>query len=605
MACAHWIRKWLAMIVCCGFINCVHAQQGTDPKNNYLLSIHYVGKDSLFKPPDLKLQSSFSSEILVYEYMNKLPQLLASKGYPVASVDSFWNIGSTVHISLYLGIRYNWVQLRTAAIEKKALEESGFRDQHFLNKPVNLLQLQALQQRILTHYEKEGYPFASVYLDSVQINDDKISAVLKAEKGLLYHIDSIRIIGKAKISNKFLQRYLYIPNGAAYNKQKLEDVDKRVLELPYLKTVQPSDLTMLGSGAVLNLYVQPKKSSQVNFIIGFLPAANNTGKLQLTGDVNLDLKNVLGSGESILVKWQQLQPKSPRLNLGFTQPYIFNSPFGFDFLFDLFKKDSSFLQVNAQLGLQYLLSANKTGKIFIQWQNTTLLSGGIDTNQVRASKKLPPNIDVSSVNVGLNYEWIKTNYRFNPRSGNEMNIATTVGIKNVKKNTDIVNLKDPAFNYATLYDSIKSRNYQLRIKLSGAHYFPIGKSAVLKTSLHTGFYVSPSIFRNELFQIGGYNLMRGFDEESIYATRYGVATAEFRQIFALNSYLFFFADYGMTKNKYQLVNVNNQFIGAGVGLLYEAKLGLINISYAIGKRDDVKFNLREASKIHFGYINYF
>ncbi len=539
------------------------------------------------------------------EYINNLPGLLASKGYPVASVDSFWTESNITYVNLYLGIKYSWVQLGTSGIEKKILDESRFRDKNFFDKPINFQQLQLLQQRILNCYENQGYPFASVYLDSVQVNNDKISAILKADKGMLYHIDSIRIIGKAKLSKIFLQRYLYITNGSIFNKEKLTEVDKRILELPYLKTMQPSDLTMLGSGAVLNLYVQPKRSSQVNFLIGFLPAGNNTGKLQLTGDVNLDLKNVLSGGENILLKWQQLQPKSPRLNLGFTQPYIFNSAFGFDFLFDLFKKDSSFLQVNAQFGVQYLLSAYKTGKIFIQWQNTTLLSGGIDTIQVIAQKKLPPNIDVSSVNVGLSYQWIKTNYRYNPRSGNEIDIATTVGIKKVKKNTDIVDIKDPDFNYASLYDSIKPKSYQLRIKLSGAHYFPLGKASVFKTAVNTGIYTSPSIFRNELFQIGGYKLLRGFDEESIYATRYGVATAEYRYLFALNSYIFVFADYGITKNKYQLINVNNRFIGAGLGLVYEAKLGLINISYAVGKRDDVKFSLRESSKIHFGYVNYF
>jgi len=31
----------------------------------------------------------------------------------------------------------------------------------------------------------------------------------------------------------------------------------------------------------------------------------------------------------------------------------------------------------------------------------------------------------------------------------------------------------------------------------------------------------------------------------------------------------------------------------------------LNISFAVGKRDDVKLNLSQASKIHFGYINYF
>ena len=100
-------------------------------------------------------------------------------------------------------------------------------------------------------------------------------------------------------------------------------------------------------------------------------------------------------------------------------------------------------------------------------------------------------------------------------------------------------------------------------------------------------------------------MLRGFNEESIYASRYGVFTAEYRYLVGLNSYLFAFADLGWVKNKYQAVDINNQFIGAGLGIMYETKAGLLNISYALGKRDDVKFNIREASKIHFGYINYF
>jgi outer membrane translocation and assembly module TamA len=73
----------------------------------------------------------------------------------------------------------------------------------------------------------------------------------------------------------------------------------------------------------------------------------------------------------------------------------------------------------------------------------------------------------------------------------------------------------------------------------------------------------------------------------------------------LNSYLAFFSDAGMAKNKYQSVNVNNSFYSAGVGIVYETKLGLLNFSYAVGKRDDVRFSLREGSKVHFGYVNYF
>ncbi len=601
----HFILKFTALLVGCLAFGYGHAQPGQGTKNDYPLHIRFVGKDSSFKPASLKLQTSFSGEIAAIEYVSKLPGLLASQGYPLASVDSIHDTDSAMFIHLYLGTKYNWIQLTPVNIDKKALAESGYLEKSFSGKPMQLAQLQLLQQRLLNFYEKEGFPFASVYLDSVQLNDDKISALLVADKGQLYHIDSIRVYGKVNISKRFLQKYLYLPNGTAYNKEKIGEVDKRILELPYLSAIQPSDLTMLGTGAVLNLYLQPKRSSQVNFLVGFLPAANGSGKLQLTGDVNLDLKNLLGSGESILLKWQQLQPKSPRLKIGYNHPYIFRSSFGTDFLFDLFKKDSSFLQINAQLGLQYVISANQTGKIFVQWQNTSLLAGGIDTNAIKVQKKLPPNIDVNSANVGLTYEWNKTNYRYNPRSGNEINLMAAVGIKNISKNNDIINIKDPSFNYASLYDSIKPKSYQVRTKIYGAHYFPAGKNSVLKTAIHAGAYLSPGIFRNELFQIGGYALLRGFDEESIYASRYAVATAEFRYLISLNSYLFFFTDAALTKNKYQSVNVNNNFIGAGLGLVYETKLGLLNISYAIGKRDDVKFNLRESSKLHFGYVNYF
>jgi outer membrane protein assembly factor BamA len=586
-------------------LTAVAATAQSTNKPHHRLHIQLVDKDSSFNVQPLKLETGFTSQALCSTYIQGLTTLLSSKGYPTASVDSVFETDNATTVHLFLGKQYQWIKLMPSGIEKAALDESRFREKDYSGKLLNIQQLLALQDRVLNYYEKNGYPFASIFLDSIRLDDDKMEARLSANKGPLYHIDSIRVLGKAKISRKFLQHYLGIPNGSLYNKEKLEQVTKRMLELPYLQEVQPNDMTMLGTGSILNLYLAPKKSSQANFLIGFLPSTDQSGKLQLTADVNLDLKNALNNGENILFKWQQLQPKSPRLNLGYQQPYIFNSAFGFDFYFDLFKKDSTFLQVNALAGLQYLLSANQSGKVFVQWQNSFLLGTGVDTNLVKATKKLPPNIDVTAINVGLDYEWNKTDYRLNPRTGNELKITAAVGVKNIKKNNEILALQDPAFNYAGLYDSVKARSYQFRVKLGAAHYFPVGKQATVKAAVQGGLFISPSTFRNELFQIGGYRLLRGFSEESIYATQYAVLTAEYRYRLALNSFIFGFADGGLVKNKYQSVDLNNNFIGIGLGMAFETKFGLLNISYAAGKRNDVKLNLREASKIHFGYVNYF
>lgn len=605
-------RKYLhfyILLICCLINTNIFSQ------NNYQLIIHLADKDSPLSASNsfsiiqsLNLQHSFPNKQQMDEYVYKLSGILSVKGYPTASIDSVYHDSTSTHIILYLGTNYKWIEINTDSIDKKVLEETGWNESLYQNKKIDFAQLQNQQQRILNFYETNGYPFAAIHLDSITIDNDKIKAQLKIDKGPLYIIDSIRILGNAKIKNRFLQRYLDIENGSPYNKNKLENISKRLLELPYVQEQRRWDMNMLGSGSILNLYLQQKRSSQVNFLVGFLPGNAQTGKLQITADVNLNLKNAMGSGESILLNWQQLQKQSPRLNLGYQHPYIFNSPFGIDLTFDLIKRDSSFLQINGQAGLLYILSARQSGKIFLQNQRTYLLSGGYDTNQIKITKRLPLNIDVNANSLGINYTWLNTNYVFNPRSGNEVRISTSIGLKKISKNNEIANLKDPAdpsFNFNSLYDAFKLNTYQLRIIVNGAYYFPSGKKSTLKTEMNGGIFESKDIFRNELFQIGGNKLLRGFNDESIYASQYAIFTAEYRYLTGLNSYLFGFTDIGLTKTHFQTTNFSNNYISAGLGLSFETTFGILNLSYAIGKRNDVKFDLQGSSKLHFGYINYF
>ncbi|MFC4262503.1 ShlB/FhaC/HecB family hemolysin secretion/activation protein [Ferruginibacter yonginensis] len=594
-------HTFLIMLACVLHL-CVKAQTQIAVPNNVTLTVQY--KDTINTPLPV-IKTSFVTKQQAYEYINNLPQLLANKGFLVASVDSIWEINATIFIQLYVGTQYNWVQLRTYGFDKNILSKAGYTDKVFNNKPMNIAEVNRLKEQLLSIYENDGYPFASVYLDSVSINNNQITAVLMGNKGNIYKIDSIKNYGKLKLNAKFLQRYLNIINGSIYSREKLKEVDKRMLELPYAQTQQPSTLNMLGSGAILNLYVDNKKSSEASAIFGFLPDANNTGKLQITGDVNLDLKNVFGAGEGLLFKYQALQPKSPRLNVGYDKPFFLKSAFGLSTLFELFKKDSSFLQVNAQVGVQLNLGKNQVGKVFAQFQNTNLLLGGIDTNMIKQTKTLPTNIDVKATNAGITYEFNNTNYRYNPLSGFDVGITALTGLKSIQKNNDIISLKSNSFNYASLYDSIQLKTYQLRVKLFASKYFQLSKASTFKASLHGGLYSSPTIFRNEIFQIGGYKLLRGFDEESIYATQYAVLTAEYRSLLGLNSYFFGFVDYGSTKATYQNVKLSNNFVSTGLGIAYETKAGLLNLSLALGKRNDIPFNIRQAAKIHFGYVNYF
>ena len=65
-----------------------------------------------------------------------------------------------------------------------------------------------------------------------------------------------------------------------------------------------------------------------------------------------------------------------------------------------------------------------------------------------------------------------------------------------------------------------------------------------------GFTKALSYFKNELFQIGGYKLLRGFDEESIYAKQVcGMALWSTGTLLGLNSIFFVFTDVGWSRDE--------------------------------------------------------
>jgi len=228
----------------------------------------------------------------------------------------------------------------------------------------------------------------------------------------------------------------------------------------------------------------------------------------------------------------------------------------------------------------------------------------VDTNTIRFSKRLPDIIDLNYLSIGFEYAYNNTNYRLNPRSGNEFLLTATAGKKTIRRNNAITAIKDGSFNYNALYDSLELDSYQLRFRMNAAKYFPLAKRAVLKTALQAGLLQTPNYFRNEMFQVGGYRILRGFDEESIFTNRFAVATLEYRYLIDLNSYFFGFTDVGYTNYKSQQTSVSHTYAGFGAGMAFETKQGIFNISYAVGKRNDLRLDLRQ-SKIHFGYTSFF
>ena len=594
MAKIHEYTGLMLLMLCCLSLH-------TNGQNECALNIQQI--DSTTSINTLQLQTTFTSKTKCIEYVHKLSQLLMTKGYISASVDSVWEDSSSVSILLFIGKKYKWDSLHVDEKNWLLLNNLGYSKTSFNNKPFDQQKVNVVYNQLLDYFSNSGYPFAKIFLDSVQMNDNSISATLKIERGELYHVDTINIYGNVKLTKNFVTHYLGIDEKSVYQQSKIDKINGRFAELMFVQQSQPYSLRMLNTGAELNFYLQNKASNQVNALIGFLPAnQQNGGKLLVTGEAQLNLHNPFGNGETLAVDWQQLQPKSPRLDLLFERPYLFHSSLGFKTNFELYKRDSFFLNIHFQAGVFYNISTKQSVSVFVQLNKSNVLS--VDTTLVILTRQLPDVIDYTETSLVFAYSFNNTNYRFNPRKGNELTFTTSFGKKYIHENNSILAIKDTSFNYKTLYDTVQQNGYTFRSTLSAAHYFPLGKQATFKTAFNGGWFQSPNYFQNELFQIGGFRLLRGFDEESIYTNLYAVGTFEYRYLIGQNSWYFVFTDAGYAAYQSSTTNFHHTYLGVGTGLAFETKTGIFNISYAVGKRNDLNFDLRQ-SKIHIGFVSLF
>lgn len=577
-------------------------------QKNYSLHVHIIDKTPAFIDT-IGLQKTFFNKDECRQYINQLVPALQGKGYVSASIDSIRLDSTAAYVGLFAGVQYKWRSLDASPEAAEWLRQVGWTEIMLSNQFLDYERISTVQQRMLHYFENNGYPFAKIYLDSLTISGNEVSGRINVNTGPLYRIDSIVVTGNAKISSDYLQNFLGIKNGSVYHKEKLQNISTLLRQLNYVQETEPPKFYWRTTGGVVELFLQQKKSSQVNLIIGFLP--NNeqllTRKMLITGEGLLNLQNALGTGETIGLVWQRLQAASQRLNIIYKQPYLFKTPFGLDFGFDMLKRDSTFLNFDFNLGARYSFDSKQYAKLFVQ-QFKTILSN-INTSQVLQTRRLPNEADVTLANIGIEYGFNNTNYIYNPVNGFDIVFVSTAGNKKIKPNNQILELEDPddpSFRFATLYDTVKTKSYQFRTTLTAARYFPLGQKmrSTVKTAINAGYIGGSNIFRNELFQIGGYRLLRGFDEHSQFLSQYGIATLEYRYLVGENSYFNAFTDGGWGRNVSRGFNQNYTYISAGLGMAFETKVGLFNLAWAIGKRSDADFNLRQ-SKIHFGFVNYF
>lgn len=550
------------------------------------------------------MPQEFEDPGFAFEFIKGLIPSLQEKGYLAASIDSIYIENELYGAYVFLGKQYKWATLSFDSIPRNLWSQADIDPRQWQGQKLNPRRLSNISEKLLNWFEENGYPFARVWLGNVQVNEDGgVNALLMIDEGPYRKIDSINIKGPAIISKNYMMHSLDIFEGDDYNEKKLRTVTNRLHEIPFLEQSEAWAVKFKLTTTEIDLYLKEKKANQLNAIIGLLPNNAETGKFLLTADVVFAFRNILSMGESIDLTYQQLQYRTPHLKAGTMLPFLFNSPFGIDANFDFFRRDTFFRRTSFQLGLRYQLTATDYVRVFYQNQSNRLIYQ--DVNFVMANKRLPENVDVSANGGGFEALMNRTDYRPNPVRGWRGRVLTSALLRKVRRSDAISEIRDGSgFDYSTLYDSLEKRKYQYRVEGDLAYFLPLGKKATFMTAYNGGWISGNNLFQNELYQVGGFRLMRGFDEQSIYTNQYHIATLELRLLLDRNSNVYVFSDNGYIYSQYSGFNRTAFYNGFGAGASLQVRSGLFTINYALGRTDGTQIQLRQ-SKIHFGYVAYF
>ncbi|MBL0095534.1 MAG: BamA/TamA family outer membrane protein [Bacteroidetes bacterium] len=562
---------------------------------------HIVAFESIFPEQKAILQKSYTvfrkskvketDSMLVQAELRRSLEWLFAKGYLEARFDSLSCKDGDCRAWWFTGVRYEWAELRMTGKDEFVFVSAGIRDKFYRNKPLSPGAYAIMAKKVLDWCSNNGYPFALVRLDSVKTEWAGLKARFTVDKGDPVVMDTALIKGTVKISEAYLYNYLGIKPGAPFNGALLSKVSVRLREIPFVTEARPFELEFTPGKARPVLFLQSRKASQFNGVVGVQPDNVNPGKVFVTGDVRLRLLNAFGKAELLDLNWSNPLPRSQDLKVKFSYPFLFSLPVGVEGELMLFKKDSTFLELNRQIGFRYFFAGNNSFRVFFGRKTSNLIS----TKGYENITSLPPFADVGANTFGLGVLFQRLDYRLNPRQGFSVDVNAGAGVRVIDKNARI----NPE-----AYDSLSLRATQYKAEGIVDFYIPLFSRAVVNIGAMGGWMQNENIFSNELYRFGGLRSLRGFDEASLLASSYVVGKIEYRFILEQNSYLLLFYNRAWYEDRSREEILTDTPYGFGAGITFDTKLGIFSFTYALGSQQSNPIEFR-AAKVHFGLVNYF
>ncbi len=432
---------------------------------------------------------------------------------------------------------------------------------------------------VLALLENNGYPFAKVWLDSFKVSNGEIEAMLILDEGLYFQFESIEVDEEVKINPQFLARYLNIEKGMPFSFKKVDMIGKSISTLPYLNMRSVPYVSFSDEGKVrLVLDLENVQVSSFDGIVGIAPNSANNGTTLFTGQFDFKLRNPFARGTSFDLAFEKFQQSSQKLESRFEFPFIFSSPVGSELKFNLIRFDTSYVNLESKIGINYFFSGSSKMSFYFNQFRAYPLSQNISNLSIYKN--------ITTSNYGVAYLRTDLDYMPNPLKGLDLYFDFKAGSKKeVNENQEITTT---IFNLA----------HKVSI------YLPLAPKATALVQNRSLLSIDSTFSQSQLNWIGGLKSVRGFNEGELPANGFLIQTVEVRYLTDKNSHAKLFYDLALINQFEGKKLVNNWYQGFGIGFNFKTGPGIFSLNYAVGKTESSGFSLTNG-KVHFGFLSYF
>ncbi len=432
-------------------------------------------------------------------------------------------------------------------------------------------------EKSLKYLENKGFPFSRIKIQSLNFSKDKdsnnvVDIYLEVKKDRLAKIDKIKILGNTQTNENVIINALRLQKGELYSQKRIDEIPLLLNKLRFFEPVEkPKFYFDSNEKGVLQITVKEKSTNNFDGILGYIPPAKNRDGY-LTGFVNINLRNILGSGRAAGIKWQKENSLSQELQLKYLEPWLFNYPFNVNLYLYQRKQDSTFVLRKYGGSLEYLATENVTASLIAESESVI---PALNIKSVKSS---------TSLNSGLKIQLDFRDDILVPQSG--MFFSTLYKLKSKKD------------NLTTQKNTLQQ--YELDFEI----YYTLFKNQTTALGVHAKEIIADSYEESDFFRLGGANSLRGYREQQFLGNRILWSNLEYRFLLSQMSYLFILYDVGyFLRNENKELNISkiSGYKSAyGVGLSIDTALGIMRISYALASGNPFSEGL-----IHFGLLNEF